>query len=233
VSSLATSAQVALWGLIFNGTQWPGIAQNASALSAATQLFVSLHNGDPSAGGGQETFETQYPNYARVGVNRVAGQWAIVGSDPVVSMNVNPITFPQCGGIGDTLTFWGIGLSPTGSAPLIVSGPIGSGPVSGFSADASGNLMVPGNALAINDTLILYGLGPGLNLPAGLDEGVEYYVGNLLGNIVTLSLEPDNAMPVPTITSGCGLLVPTAPLSLIINQTVPSFPANGLTAFLN
>ncbi len=53
--------------LIFNATAIANIADNASA-SPLTNLYVSLHTGDPGEAGSQTTNECAYTSYARVAV---------------------------------------------------------------------------------------------------------------------------------------------------------------------
>jgi hypothetical protein len=223
---ISNNVETSILQLWFNGLAWPGMAFNGSI----GQLYVSLHNADPTASGSQDSFETAYTNYARVSVARVAGQWLVRGNSPAIVTNANPITFPQCGGYGDTLTYWGIGTQESGSGTLQMSGPIGVGAATGFTCDAYGNLVVPGASLFVGQSVSLFSLGPMLQLPSGLSEGVEYTIDSIDDGIVTLSIDDE---PVATIAAGSGLLIPVSPLILVPNVTVPSFPSNGLVAYLN
>ena len=118
--------------LIFQGTisaSYATLALNATS-GPATNLYVSLHNANPGATGGQTTSETAYTNYARVAVPRaITTGWTASGE---LIENAIAITFPACGVTGDTLTYVGIGLSafPTNgvllyfgqlTSPLIIS----------------------------------------------------------------------------------------------------------------
>lgn len=87
-----------------------GDASGLQPSAIAGSLYVSLHTGDPGEAGNQGTNETVYTNYARVGVVRTAGAWAVSGD--TVS-NVALVQFPQCGATGATITYVGVGVSPT------------------------------------------------------------------------------------------------------------------------
>jgi|SRR5579859_95517 len=106
--------------LIFNATAIANIADNAAS-SPLTNLYVSLHNATPGAGGNQTTNETAYTSYARVAVARTSGGWT------VTSNSVSPaatIIFPQCTGGTDTITFAGIGTAASGTGKLLYFGPV-------------------------------------------------------------------------------------------------------------
>jgi hypothetical protein len=95
------------------------IFQNAA--SPATNLYMSLHTADPGPGGNQTTSEAAYTGYARVAVARSTGGWTLTGETitPVAT-----IVWPTATGGSETETFWGIGLSSTGTGTLLYSGPI-------------------------------------------------------------------------------------------------------------
>lgn len=234
MTCLANAAQLNFWRLFFNGTRWPGIAQNDQAAFALQQFYISLHNENPMESGSQNTFETEYPNYVRVAVPRVPLQWGVSGPNPTVAMNMQPITFAQTGGAIDTLSYWGLGSSPTGPGTMFLSAPVGLGAPTAFTVDANGNLTAPGAVLSLNTQVVLYSWLPSMVLPLGFAENVQYYVGTIPSTgVVTLSTTLNNANPVASVAPGAGVLVPTTPLTLVINQTVPSFPANALLAYLN
>lgn len=233
MASLTNGTQNSILALIFQAVSWTSIAQN-NGTSPATSLYVSLHNADPLEAGSQTTNETAYTNYARVAVARTTAGFAVSGTNPTLVQNVGAITFPQCGATGDTLTYWGIGLASTGAGTLLLSGPIGPGPAYGFTCTSAspGTLTVPGSALTVNQRVMLYGQGPGLNLPTGVTEGTIYYVGTVSGTAVTLSTTTANGNPVNTTSVGAGLLIPCSPLAVSSNIT-PSFAASALTAYLD
>ncbi len=106
--------------LIFNATAIANIADNA-ATSPLTNLYVSLHTGDPTDTGNQTSSEATYTSYARVAVARTSGGWI------VTSETVNPaatITFPTCTGGLNTATYFGVGTASSGTGKLLYSGQI-------------------------------------------------------------------------------------------------------------
>jgi hypothetical protein len=107
--------------LVFNATTIANVAINATS-SPLTNLFVSLHTADPTAGGTQSSNEATYTGYARVAVARTSGGWTVTGL--VVTPAAN-ITFPAGTGGGGTATFFGIGFATSGAGTeLMYSGPI-------------------------------------------------------------------------------------------------------------
>lgn len=69
-------------------------------------LYISLHNADPTAAGTQTSSETTYANYARVAVLKTAVGWTVAGTS---AQNAGQIQFNQCNGAGDTVSHVGIG----------------------------------------------------------------------------------------------------------------------------
>lgn len=116
--SATNSFETAILALLFNGTTYPNIAQNASS-SPATVFYISLHTADPGEAGTQSTSEATYTSYARVGVNRNSGGFAVASG---IAQNVSSVTFPTCTGGTNTITHFGIGLSPSGTGTLLFSG---------------------------------------------------------------------------------------------------------------
>ena len=100
------------------------INSSFNALDTATQLYVSLHNADPTAGGNQSSNETAYTNYTRIAVARTSGGWTVSGGS--VS-NAAAITFPACGVTGDTITHAAIGTASSGAGNLVYAGPLTGG----------------------------------------------------------------------------------------------------------
>ena len=115
-----TPFETDLLELIFNGTAIANIADNASS-SPATNLYVSLHTGDPTDSGDQTTNECAYTSYGRIAVSRGAGGWTISGDS--VSPVAN-IEFAECTGGTETVTHWAIGLASTGSGYLLYAGTV-------------------------------------------------------------------------------------------------------------
>lgn len=104
--------------LIFQGVAIANIADNA-ATAPLTDLYVSLHTGDPGEAGSQTTSEAAYTGYARVAVARTTGGWAVAAN---VIDNVAAIVFPLCTGGSSTVTFFGVGTDVSGAGKLLYSG---------------------------------------------------------------------------------------------------------------
>lgn len=103
--------------LIFAGTTIANIADNAAS-GPLTAYYISLHTADPGEAGNQASSETTYTGYARVAVNRNAGGWTVSGSS---TTNTAEITFGQCTGGAQTITYVGLGTDSTGSGKLLLS----------------------------------------------------------------------------------------------------------------
>lgn len=106
--------------LVFNATATANLADNAGT-SPLANLYVSLHTGDPGAGGNQSTSETGYTGYARVAVARTSGGWA------VSSNSVSPvadITFGACSAGTATITHWAVGTASSGTGKILYSGTV-------------------------------------------------------------------------------------------------------------
>jgi hypothetical protein len=106
--------------LIFNATAIANVADNA-ATSPLTNLYVSLHTGDPGEAGDQTTSESAYTSYARVAVARTSGGWTVTANS--VSP-VSTIAFPAGTGGSGTVTHWAVGTASTGTGKLLYSGTV-------------------------------------------------------------------------------------------------------------
>lgn len=89
--------------------------------SPATNLYVSLHTADPTAGGNQTSSEAAYTGYGRVAVARTTSGWTI--SSETIS-NAGVITFGACTAGSETETYFGIGTALTGAGILFYAGPL-------------------------------------------------------------------------------------------------------------
>jgi len=118
----STSTCNNLLKLIFNGTAWANMADNAAA-SPYTSLYLSLHTADPGVGNSQLTNETGYTNYARVAVVRTTSGWTVSTNTAV---NAALVQFAQCGATGATLTYVAIGTALSGVGHVLYSGPLNS-----------------------------------------------------------------------------------------------------------
>lgn len=103
--------------LVLQAVAIANIADNAGS-SPLTNLFVSLHTGDPTSGN-QSTSEATYTGYARVAVVRTSSGWAVSSA---VGSNVAAITFGACTAGSSTVTFFGIGTLTSGTGKLLYSG---------------------------------------------------------------------------------------------------------------
>lgn len=93
----------------------------ANAASPDTNLYVSLHTADPTAGGNQTSSEAAYAGYARVAVPRTTGGWSISGE---TISNVAAINFPACTGGSETETWVGVGTAASGVGTLLYAVPV-------------------------------------------------------------------------------------------------------------
>lgn len=105
--------------LIFNATAIANIADNA-ATSPLTNLYVSLHTGDPGEAGDQTTNEISYTGYARVAVARSGSGWTVTGNSvsPAADITFGAMT----AGAGGTVTYVGIGTASSSTGKLLYSG---------------------------------------------------------------------------------------------------------------
>lgn len=106
--------------LIFNATAIGNIADNAAS-APLTDLYASLHTGDPGEGGSQTTNECTYTSYARVAVARSGSGWTVTGN------SVSPaaeIAFPAATGGTETVTHWAVGTASSGTGKLLYKGTV-------------------------------------------------------------------------------------------------------------
>ena len=106
--------------LIFQGTAIANLADNAAS-SPLTQLYMSLHTADPTAGGNQSSNEATYTGYARVAINRNSGGWTVTANAVSPAATVS---FPACSGGSNTITHAGIGTASSGTGKLLYSGTV-------------------------------------------------------------------------------------------------------------
>lgn len=106
--------------LIFNATAIANLADDAS-VSPLTDLYVSLHTGDPGEAGDQTTSECAYTSYARVAVARTSGGWTVTANSVSPVANV---TFPAATGGTETATHWAVGTASSGAGKVLYYGTI-------------------------------------------------------------------------------------------------------------
>lgn len=106
--------------LIFNATAIANIADNASS-SPLTNLYVSLHTGDPGDSGDQTTNEAAYGSYARVAVARSGSGWTVSANSVSPAANVD---FPAASSGTETITHAAIGTDASGTGKILYSGAV-------------------------------------------------------------------------------------------------------------
>jgi hypothetical protein len=116
--SKSNAMETDLLELLFNATAWPDLAEDDST-SPATNLYVSLHTGDPGEAGNQSTSEATYGSYARVAVARTSGGWTVASG---AVTNAAAIVFPECTSGSNTITHFGVGTASSGAGYLLYSG---------------------------------------------------------------------------------------------------------------
>ena len=117
--AFSSALEASIVALLFNATVDPASPSFFSNAGSATNIYVSLHTGNP-AGGTQTTNEAAYPNYARVAVARTSGGWTCAGG---VATLVAAATFPTAGTMGgsETETYAAIGYGSGLTAGVIIA----------------------------------------------------------------------------------------------------------------
>jgi hypothetical protein len=118
--SLGNTAENSLALLIFQGTTFANIADNAAS-APLTNLQVAFHTADPGEAGSQTTNETTYTSYARVAVARTSGGWTVTANSVSPVANID---FPQCTGGTATITHFSVGTASSGAGVLLMSGTV-------------------------------------------------------------------------------------------------------------
>lgn len=193
-----------------------GDATGLRGSSVAGSFFLSLHTADPAeAGGGAEC---AYTGYGRVAKARSGSDFSVSGDG--VSL-VSAATFGACTVGSETALFGGIWTASSGGT-LLVSGPLGQ--VLGLAVGAaSDTITIPGLAgVAVNDRLVLMAV-PWATLPAGVTEGVVYFVKTVSGNDVTLSTTSGGAT-LDITAAGAGVAFKVTPIAIAPGVT-PQIPA--------
>lgn len=103
--------------LIFNATTIVGLARDDA--SPLTQLWLSLHTGDPGEAGDQTTSETGYPGYTRIAVTRNVAGFVITGNSVSPAANID---FPASTAVSADVTWAAIGTSPAGAGKVLYRG---------------------------------------------------------------------------------------------------------------
>lgn len=106
--------------LLFNATATSNVADNAAS-SPLTNLYVSLHTGDPGETGTQTTSECAYGSYARVAVARSGSGWTVTANSVSPASAIN---FPEATSGTETATHFGVGSLSSGAGVLYYKGAI-------------------------------------------------------------------------------------------------------------
>lgn len=167
--------------LILNATPIANVADNAGA-SPLTNLYASLHTGDPSAGD-QTTSEAAYTGYARVAVARTSGGWTITGASASPAALIG---FGACTAGGGTYTHFAVGSAASGAGKVLWSGVIGSDQGVGTAKASNDTISAPGGSFAVGDQVI-FSAYEGFALPAGITAGTAYFVKTVAGTDITIS----------------------------------------------
>jgi len=120
MSAASNYAENAIMALIFNGTAWANIADNAAS-SPLTSLYLALHTADPGEAGSQSTSETNYTSYARVAVARSSSGFTVSNNQASLTSTAS---FPAGTGGSGTITYFSVGVASSGSTNYIVRGTV-------------------------------------------------------------------------------------------------------------
>lgn len=119
--SKSNSLENGLLLLLFNGTTYANIADNAAS-SPLTNLHVAAHTADPGESGTQTSSECAYGGYSRVAIARTSGGWT-VSTNTVVPVT-NPVVLGVCASGTENITHFSIGELASGAGRIFYSGPV-------------------------------------------------------------------------------------------------------------
>ncbi len=195
-----------------------GDAVGLRGSTAAGSLYISLHTADPAEAGAQATSEATYTGYARVAVARSAAAWDVTTD---TASNLAAINFAACTAGSNTITHVGIGTDSSGAGTLLYSSNLGTSNQGPFTAVATGDLItIPGHTLIVDDRVAFYAAF-GSGLPAGVTEGVIYWVKTVATNDITVSTTQGGAV-LDVTAAGDGVAYKAATLAVSSGIT-PSF----------
>lgn len=106
--------------LIFHGTAIADLAENDSS-SPLTDLYLSLHTGDPGEAGSQTTSECAYTSYARVAVERSSSGFTVSNNSVTLAAAVD---FPAATGGTETVTHFAVGTASSGAGKILYKGTV-------------------------------------------------------------------------------------------------------------
>lgn len=125
----ADTWELGLLNLLFQNTAFGGVGDTNGLQPSGTtgNLYVGLYTASPGDAGDQTTNEATYTGYARVAVARTSGGWTVQEVATVASaQNTATVTFPQCTGGSNTITYVGVGTASSGAGKLLYFGALTS-----------------------------------------------------------------------------------------------------------
>jgi len=125
----ADTWETGLLNLLFQNTAFGGVGDTSGLQPSGTtgSLYVSLHTASPTDTGDQTSNEATYTGYTRVPVARTSGGWTVGETGGVASAtNTAQVTFPQCTGGSNTITYVGVGTALNGTGKLLYYGALTS-----------------------------------------------------------------------------------------------------------
>ena len=106
--------------MIFNADAIANICDNASS-SPLTNLYLSLHTGDPGEAGDQTTSEVAYTSYERKAVARSSAGFTVSTNSVVLAANQDFVA--GTGGSG-TASHFAVGTAASGAGKILYKGTV-------------------------------------------------------------------------------------------------------------
>lgn len=106
--------------LVFTATAIANIADNAAS-APLTNLYMSLHTGDPGETGDQTTNEADYTDYAREAVARSGSGFTVTNNSVSPAANID---FTVASGGTNTITHFAVGTASSSTGKLLYSGTV-------------------------------------------------------------------------------------------------------------
>lgn len=119
----STNTCNSILALIFNGSPFTNLAINATA-APLTNLYVSLHTGDPGVGGSQLTNEATYGAYARLAIIRTTDGWNVPAAG--ATKNKALAQFVECNGSTNSIEYVAVGTDAAGAGRVLYAGQLSS-----------------------------------------------------------------------------------------------------------
>jgi len=171
------AAKQAVLQLIFNGTAYANVADNAAS-SPLTNLYGALHTAWPGRTGSQSTSEASYTNYARVAIPRTSGGFTVAADGTITLTSSRSFPASSATGNNQYCPFFSIGNASSGASQIQAMGCILK---SGTAAQpvtvaTSGNLFTAYAHGAVTDDRVCFFKVGNSALPTGVTEGTVYWV---------------------------------------------------------